>query len=224
MRLHKLDKAVFRMKNNAAQFLNGLTANTFDRPRNAFLDIHGKIIATFDQIKISDDEVLVVVENKIADALLSHLDRYARLSGVVIQKEDYQTFFDLDADAPLGPGDFAIVQKRGRLLVTRKDLKANVSDDEFTLFRLKNNIPWHGIDYRDDFLLNVSEEEFVSFTKGCFLGQEPVSKVHSRSKPSWKLVVKAFDKCSPEERNKMTSRISDPETKKEIGFVFVSNK
>jgi folate-binding Fe-S cluster repair protein YgfZ len=74
-------------------------------------------------------------------------------------------------------------------------------------------------------LLNVSErEDLVSFTKGCFLGQEPISKVHNRSKPTWKLVVKSAEDCPPEERSKMTSQAIDPQTKKTRGFVFVKNE
>ena len=54
MRLHQLNKAVLSVKNNAAKFLNGITSNTLDQPRNAFLDLHGKIVAVFDQVKSGD--------------------------------------------------------------------------------------------------------------------------------------------------------------------------
>jgi hypothetical protein len=56
------------------------------------------------------------------------------------------------------------------------------------------------------------------------LGQEPISKVYNRSKPSWKLVVRFEDDCAPEEKGRMTSKMKDPETGKALGFVFVSNK
>ena len=92
------------------------------------------------------------------------------------------------------------------------------------LFRVVNHIPVQGIDYRDEFLLNISDEEFVSYAKGCFLGQEPISKVHNRSKPTWKLVVRYQDECTEEERQKMTSVVVDPATRRTMGFVFVRNE
>ena len=72
-------------------------------------------------------------------------------------------------------------------------------------------------------MLNVSATELVSFTKGCFLGQEPASKVHNRSRPTWQLMVKYTHECSEEENNKMTSRVLDPDTNNMMGFVFVRN-
>ena len=81
-----------------------------------------------------------------------------------------------------------------------------------------------GIDYQaDDFILNIDEHTFISYTKGCFLGQEPVAKVHNRSKPTKKLIVKSQEDCTTEEKEKMTSKVKDPQTGSIKGFVFVKN-
>ncbi len=224
MKLYLTDKTVLAFKNDPLPFLNGLTSNTLEAPQSAFLNIHGQIIATFGQIKINDEEFWIAVETPLAEVVLSHLDRYARLSGVKMEKLARKVYFDLDVDTPLPPLDVTIPQKRGRLVLTDRDLTTNVSQDEFRLFRLKNNISLQGVDYTDDFLLNISEVDHVSFTKGCFLGQEPIAKVHNRSRPTWKLTVKFEDECSQEEQQKMTSKTLDPESGKVMGFVFVKNE
>ena len=101
----------------------------------------------------------------------------------------------------------------------------SVSDDEFTLFRLDHHIPLMGVDYQaDEFILNVHEHDYVSYTKGCFLGQEPVAKVHNRAQPSRRLIVAFEDLCSPENAAKMTSKIIDPASGRFKGFVLVGNK
>ena len=223
MRFYKLNKTVLQFQNNAAEFLNGLTSNSLDKPRNALTDIHGKIIAAFDQIKVSDEEVWIVVGTPFVDAVLSHLDRYMRLSGVKFQKFNSNVYFDLDGDYPLKDGETVIPQKKGNIIISPNAITSSITDEEFTIFRLEHNIPIHGIDFQDEFLLNIGEDEFVSFTKGCFLGQEPISKVHNRSKPTWKLVVKYDDACSPEEKSKLTSSAVDPTTKRVRGFVFIKN-
>ncbi|HLD70229.1 MAG TPA: hypothetical protein VJA17_05635 [Candidatus Omnitrophota bacterium] len=227
MKIYKLNKAVLSVRNNPSQFLNGLTSNTLDKPKNAFLDVHGKIIAAFDQLQMNDGEFFVLIERPFVEAVLKHLERFAKLSKAVIQEKDFKVYFDLEGNYSLSFGgdsnEFAIPQKRGQLIVSRKDLENTVSDQEFTLFRLRNNIPTHGIDYQNEMLLNVDEEEYVSFTKGCFLGQELVAKVHNRSKPTWKLVVKYEDGHSQEQRQEMTSRMIDPETNRIFGFAFVKN-
>ena len=248
MKIYKLNKAVISIRNNPSQFLNGLTANTLDKPKNAFLDVHGKIIATFDQLKINDDEFFIVLERPLAETVLKHLDRFAKLNKVVIQEKDLKVYFDLDGTyknfnfrhseersdeesqrkeilrfAQNDEREFLIPQKCGQLVISPKDLENTISEEEFTLFRLRNNIPIHGIDYQNEMLLNVDEHEYISFTKGCFLGQELVAKVHNRSKPTWKLVVKYEDDRSREQRQEMTSRMMDPATNRIFGFAFVKN-
>lgn len=223
MKLIKLNKSIFLFQNNAAGFLNGLTSNTVEAAHNAFLTIHGMIIATFDQLKLSDGEVVAVFEPAVVPTILAHLDRYMKLSAVKAVPLTRNVYFDLDGDMKIENGEWKIEQNKGDLLITDRVLDSNVSADDFTLFRLRHHIPLQGIDYNDDFLLNVSESTHVSFTKGCFLGQEPIAKVHNRSKPTWKMTVKYLDECGNDEKSKMTSTVADPANGRIKGFVFVKN-
>ncbi len=222
-RLYKTAQKVLSVSHKAQEFLNGLTANSLDKPQNAFVNIHGRIIATFNQIKVSDDKFFLVVEQNFVQAVYDHVNRYARLSGTLIEEEKLLVYFDLEGGYAPQSGEWVIPQKQGQLVLTTADFPVGVSGEEFTLFRLKYNIPLLGIDYKDEMLLNVSEEDFVSYTKGCFLGQEPIAKVHHRSRPSWVLTVKYEDECSVEEKAKMTSQITDPATGRRLGFVFTAN-
>ena len=193
MRLYKLPDTVVTIKGNVANFLNGLTSNTLDAPLNAFLNQHGRIIATFRQKRISDDEFLISVPKIAVDNLLKHLERYAKISRVQLTPSPLRTVIDLDT---------------ADIVWTLEDHANSISEDEFTLFRLDHHIPLMGLDYQaDEFILNVHEYDYVSYTKGCFLGQEPVAKVHNRAQPSKKLIVE-----------------KDPQTGCSKGFVFVSNK
>ena len=224
MGIIKLEKTVLSVRNRAEKFLNGLSANTLEQPRNAFLDKNGKIIATFDQIKIGDDEFLIVMAAGACSTVLEHLDRYIKLSKAIVEKKDLFVYFDTDTRVIPKTKTWCIPQKAGQLVITEEVFQEDLSGDAFKIFRLKNNIPFHGADYQDTLLLNVNEDEFISYTKGCFLGQEPIAKVHSRSKPSYKLIVKAEDECSSEEREKLTSKAKDPETGRVLGFIFVANR
>ena len=225
MQLAKLNKTVLSVQNNPVQFLNGLTSNTLDKSQNSFLNIHGRIVATFEQAKINDNEFWIVLEQSFIGALLQHLDRHIKLSKVEFKKLDKHVYWDLGNNpGPISEGEVVIPQKKGRLIVSDHKLEAAVSDEAFTLFRLKNNIPVHGIDYTDEFILNVSGDDFVSFSKGCFLGQEPVSKVHNRSRPTWQLMVKYENECDEESRKKMTSKALDSDTNRVLGFIFTTNK
>jgi len=210
LRLYKLPDTVLSIKGSASQFLNGITSNTLDALLNAFLNQHGRIIATFRQQRISDDEFLISVPSIAVDNLLKHLERYAKLSRTKIEASPQSSYIDLDTTQTVWSASLH---------------NNSVSDEEFILFRLDHSIPLMGVDYQaDEFILNVHEHDYTSYTKGCFLGQEPVAKVHNRSKPSRKLMVSFADQCSPEEAAKMTSQVLDPKDRKFKGFVFVSNK
>ncbi len=210
MRLHKLNRTVIKVQGDGVKFLNGLTSNSLDQMQNAFLNLHGRIISTFFQKQVSAEEFLIAVPPEAVDPLLAHLDRYARLSGVKLVPTDMKTYFDLDAKDPL--------------LITDEQLPSSVTEEEFTHFRLANDLPLMGVDYQaDEFILNVSEHAQVSYAKGCFLGQEPVAKVHSRAKPARKLVVRYADELTEEEQGRMSSKAQDPKSGRIMGFVFVKN-
>ena len=173
MNVYRLDDVAIRVSGNAEKLLSGLTSNTLDAPQNAFLNMHGRIIATFWQKKTGVDEYTLMVPRVALDDLLKHLDRYARLNRTQVTVSEEKVYLDLDQKEPFASSE---------------DLPT-VSAEEFTAYRLKNNVPLMGVDYQaDEFILNVHEHDFTSYTKGCFLGQEPVSKVHNRAKPVRKLV------------------------------------
>jgi tRNA-modifying protein YgfZ len=225
MRIYRLDKIVLRISQNAEKFLSGLTTNTLDRPRNAFVNLHGRLIATFDQIKSNDDEYLIVVDAAVQANLTSHIQRYLMLNKTLAEPTDHRVYFDLNGAYPRASDDYVIPQRAGQMVLTHKELEVNVTEEEFTLFRLQNNIPLMGTDYnKDEFLLNIDDTELVSYTKGCFLGQEPIAKVHNRSKPTRKLVVRSEDALAEEEKAKLTSKMQDGQAGKALGFIFVSNR
>ena len=223
MRIYPLDKTIIRARVNAGRFLSGLTSNTLDKPHNAFLNLHGRIIATFDQVGSGEDEFLLVIAPLAWGPLCAHVDKYARLNKTTLEALPLNAYFDLDGDAPVHQGDWSIPQNAGRMILTPRTLPQTVSAGAFTLFRLKYQIPVHGVDYADEMVLNVHEYDFVSYIKGCFLGQEPVAKVHNRSRPTWKLTVAYADELPQEEQAKMTSKTIDPQTGRVKGFMFVKN-
>ncbi len=226
MRLFKLSKTAILFRNNPAKLLNGITTNGLDNPKNAFVDMTGRIVATFEQILVNSDEVLILIEDFAVEKLKKHIEKYLMLSKTKMEIAGWNAYFDLDGNYKISEGEFSVLCNHGKnwkIVVTKKSLDASVSDEGFTSFRVENNIPLHGIDYKDEMLLNVSEE-FVSFTKGCFLGQEILARVHNLGKPPKKLVVKYYDECTEDEKNKMTSRIVEEKTGKVTGFVFVANK
>lgn len=220
MRLYKLDHVVYHVTKNASQLLVGITTNTLDAPYNACVDHAGRIIATFSQLSFPDNTHLIVLSKDAEIAFAQHLFSYVKLAKSAIQKLSHTIYFDLDDSYTVAEHEYRIPQLKGSLIITSEELKSTVSDEEFTSFRLTHNLPLQGIDYTNQMLLNIDTQlQYVSFTKGCFLGQEVLARVHNLAKPPLLLKVVDEDECT----STLTSAIVDPKTQKKKGFCFIKN-
>jgi folate-binding protein YgfZ len=223
MRLRFLaDKSVLRFRPAAARFLKDYTTNSLDASENAFVDIQGRIVAVFAQRALSEDDVVAVVGTAFVERLKKHLSKYLPLFDTKIEDAPYRVYHDLDSSHIPKAGEITIPRKKGEYVLTQENYPSTVSDEEYKLFRLRNGMPEQGEDFDETMLLNISEDA-VSYTKGCYLGQEIIARVHYKGKPPKSLVIKRESECSPDERLHMTSRAKDPASGDIFGFVFISS-
>lgn len=89
------------------------------------------------------------------------------------------------------PG-FSLWVEPGLEASVRKDLLTEgapfrlqaVGREAFEILRIEAGVPWPGAEIDESVILNeLGTEEFVSFTKGCFLGQEIVARIKYRAHP-----------------------------------------
>lgn len=186
-----LSKRVLRVTNDPETFLNALTTNMLDKPKNAFLDRFGKCVAFFHQVK-HQDAIYIVIERTVKERLLYHLQNYLKLSKTKIEETPLKAIHCIGKNLPKG---IAIPESYGIYILTEKlpDEK-ELSDEEYLKIRVENNIPLQGIDFNHEMFLEINQIDAVSFTKGCYLGQEIIARVHSRGKPIKKLVRIVADK------------------------------
>lgn len=63
-----------------------------------------------------------------------------------------------------------------------------VGEAAFEVARIEDGIPREGVDAGEDYILLESElEAAVSYTKGCYLGQEVIARIHWRGQPAKQL-------------------------------------
>ena len=223
MAFYALRKKILSFTGGAEEFLNGLSANAWDAPKNAFLDVQGRIVATADQVRVGGDEVWEAVEEPFAERLLGHLQNHLRLSDTrAAEVGGIRAYFDLDGTAPAGEGEYRLPQVSGQILLTPRERRADVSEEAFTRFRLDHRLPLQGADYDREMLLNLGDDAYVSFSKGCFLGQEIIARVRYRGRPPRRLEVARLDPADAR-IERMTSRVRDEETGKIRGFLFLEN-
>jgi folate-binding protein YgfZ len=101
------------------------------------------------------------------------------------------------------------------------------------ILRIEAGVPRHGIDFNEDtLLLEVGLENAVSFTKGCYLGQEVVERIRSRGHVNKKLSGLLLDGNQPaspgesilagdKEVGKITSSADSPALQRPIALGYV---
>jgi folate-binding protein YgfZ len=108
-----------------------------------------------------------------------------------------------------------------------------IGEEAQETLRVEAGMPRYGIDFSDDnLLLEVGIDHAVSFTKGCYLGQEVVERIRSRGHVNKKLcgllldgreAVKAGDLISASDRaiGHITSSVISPRLKQPIALGYL---
>jgi folate-binding protein YgfZ len=108
-----------------------------------------------------------------------------------------------------------------------------VGQDALDILRIEAGIPKHGVDMDEtNVVLETGLDEAVSFTKGCYIGQEIIARIHWRGHVAKRLsgliiesgTVQSGDKLLAEdgkEIGRITSAVSSPQLGKNVALAFV---
>lgn len=92
-----------------------------------------------------------------------------------------------------------------------------VSEDAFEVLRIEAGVPLYGVDVNETtVVLESGVDEAVSFTKGCYVGQEIIARIHFRGHVAKKLTGLALEE---EGAIKPEDKIKTADGAKEIGRV-----
>ena len=192
-----VDRALLRLSGEDVRgFLQGLVTNDLDalasdRPLWAgLLSAQGK--ALFDFILWADGEdVLVDCEREVADDLARRLTLYRLRRPIRIEREEaLAVHWSREGD---GPADPRLPALGSRWLAPAGDGAA----EGWLKHRLSLGVTEGVAELGHDKILwlecNAGELEGVSFTKGCYVGQENTARMNYRHKVNRRLVVVATD-------------------------------
>lgn len=192
------DRAVLRIAGaDARPFLQGLLTNDVDalapdKPLWAgLLSPQGKYL--FDMILFdAGDALLADVPAARAEELRKRLSMYKLRRDVSVEVTPLKVFaaWDGESAAPYDPR----LPGLGRRWVA-EGAETNASLDDYVAHRLALGVPDSG-DYPVDKLMwlesNAFELNGVSFTKGCYVGQENTARMHHRDKLRKRLLPVLF--------------------------------
>ncbi len=189
MPICRLNRTIFYLKGDGvADFLNGLITNNLnsDLTFAALLTPQGKITADFFVHKVGDHLVLETAE-KFGKILALRLKMYKLRAKIDI--EDVSDSFDVYALWD-GQGNVGLTDPRHpalgqRYLAATGTLSPEHSPEDYDLHRLNLGVPDSTYDFDTEKMFpadaNMDLLHGVDYKKGCFIGQEVVSRMHRKT-------------------------------------------
>jgi tRNA-modifying protein YgfZ len=149
------------------------------------LTAKARVIAPLRVLRRAPDDFLLLTEPELGDTVRTQLLRTRFAAKVEVESEQHESWLVLGGDEVLDErpeGDEA-------------------SDEDYERWRIEAGIPRWGREI-DDRVLPAEAgltETHVSFTKGCYPGQEPIARQHYRGKVNRSLRVVELDDVPPDD-------------------------
>ncbi len=189
-----IDRALIRLSGESVRdFLQGLVTNDVSGELPVWAGLltpQGKVL--FDFLVWADgDDLLIDCEAEQADALARRLSIYRLRRPIAIAREDALAVhwaLEGDAGAP-DPRDARL----GRRWIAPADDAATGYHAHRLSLAIVEGVAELGSDKSLWLECNAREQNGVSFTKGCYIGQENTARMHHRGKVNRRLVVEPME-------------------------------
>ena len=193
MRVYQLDSYVLLLSGrDCLQFLDGLSTNKVDGTcTTVFTKTNAKIIDMVEVIIVGDN-VALVRHNQYKNNLLNHLNSRILQQDVVMRdiSEFNKVYISFDDYPP--SDDITVVNTfRGLIIVApnSKEITSTLTEDEFNNYRVEQLIPHQGFEITPSVHpFNCGLHELVHEAKGCYIGQEILTRMRSRNKMGKSLI------------------------------------
>jgi folate-binding protein YgfZ len=183
---------------DAVSFLDRMLSN--DVPGEGSVDAllltpKARVIAPLLVWRRGDDDVLLLTEPELGDVVRAHLLRMRFAAKCEIELEEHSSTIVFGETGEIANRDY------GRPAVELLDaaVEPSLGGDELERLRIEAATPRFGREIDDRVLPAEAglDERAISFSKGCYPGQEPVARQHYRGKVNRKLRVLEVDGDAP---------------------------
>ncbi len=182
----------------AVDYLNRMLSN--DVPAEGSVDAllltpKARVIAPLLVWRRGPDDVLLLTEPELGEVVRAHLTRMRFAARCEIELESHSSTILFAEGEGISNRDYG----RPAVEVLDATVAATVSDDELERLRIEAVTPRFGSEIDDRVLPAEAglDARAVSFTKGCYPGQEPIARQHYRGKVNRKLRVLEVDGDPP---------------------------
>jgi tRNA-modifying protein YgfZ len=163
---------------DAEDFLQRMVSNDVaaaDACDALLLTPKARLIAPLRIVRRADDDFLLLTEPDLGDVVRAQLLRARFAAKVEIEPEQHESWLVLG----------------GQEVLDQRPAGEEASDEDFERWRIEAGIPRWGAELDDRVLPAEAglEETHISFSKGCYPGQEPIARQHYRGKVNRRLRI-----------------------------------
>jgi hypothetical protein len=155
----------------------------------SFCNVQGRVIAS-SFIQERNDQYDLILSSEIIDDLENHLQRYILRSKVLIEQSDEKTFGAYKSDIHDDSKECRSLKNDPKRVLTLssqvpESIDNFITSEEWIRCDIENSIAIINKESTEKFIpqmLNLDILDAVSFSKGCYTGQEVVARVQHRGK------------------------------------------
>jgi folate-binding protein YgfZ len=151
----------------------------------------GRVIAPLLVWRRGTDDFLLLTEPELGAVVLAHLRRMRIASRCEIEPEEHTSAIVFGAADGIPNGDYGVPAFE----VLDARIETEPVDEELERLRILARTPRWGREVDEGILPAEAglDERAISFTKGCYPGQEPLARLHNRGHVNRTLRVLAVD-------------------------------
>jgi folate-binding protein YgfZ len=164
-----------------------------------------RVIAPVVVVRRADDEFLLLTEPGLGETVTSTLLRARFAAKVEIEPEEHTSVVLFGEDDGIPNREFG--EAASELLDA--DVEPTLSGEELEQLRIEAGMPAWGKEIDDTILPAEAglDETHVSFTKGCYPGQEPIARLRHRGKVNRRLRVLEVDSAQPGDEIRLGDKV-----------------
>jgi folate-binding protein YgfZ len=178
---------------DATSYLNAIVTNDVEAlgPGEAcealLLTPKARVVARMTVLRRSADDFLLLTEPGLGERLRTALLRTRFAAKCEIELEEHSSAIVFGEADGIPTRDYGVAAVE----VLDADLEPTVGDDELELLRIRTGTPRYGREIDDRVLPAEAglDEHAIDFSKGCYVGQEPVARQHYRGRVNRSLRV-----------------------------------
>jgi tRNA-modifying protein YgfZ len=154
-----------------------------------------RVIATLRIWRRGEDDFLLLTEPELGDAVLAELRRMRFAAKCEIELEQHTSTIVFGGDEGIPTDDYGAPARE----VLDGVFQPTLAEAELERFRIEAGTPRYGHELDDRVLPAEAglDQTHISFTKGCYPGQEPIARLHYRGHVNRRLRVLEAEAASP---------------------------